>query len=574
MDINISKDVKRNTSIKKKMILSFGIVILSLFSANLLSIYKSYKYNEQYGILIDNTLKESRLKELSKVMIDTTSDIIVSGKDEDIKKFNDIWTEIEDICRDLDSSIVSEDSKFSYSVFKNVLINTKIDCNNAIIYNKNKDTAIKSADYYNAAEKKTQYIDLINGELLSNEIAYMNLVKEQVGASFNRTLTISMLLILVLSIAAFIYAIKFSNGISKKIFELKKVAEDIADGNLVYEYNLDQNEVASSKDEISSLENTFMKMKKSLNLTISAVRESVISVTQASSNLAINMQQSKSANDVVIDSINSVNEIASIQAERIGNTFFQIEDVSNKIKYTVDSINSLKKKVIEANQNTNTGKKTIDNMISQINDINIVLYNFREESKVLNEDSQKIGQVVEMVQEISEQTSLLALNASIEAARAGEAGKGFAVVAEEVKELAEQSQKATDKIEHIIKEIQIRTNKIYGDAETSANVIDKSNNFANTVVNAFEEISKSNNDIDEGTDDIINYIKEVSEKISIINEAMESINKNTEKLSCDSENSSAVTEEQIAVIDEVSSQASQLQEMAETLNSSVEKFNL
>lgn len=570
----MSGNINKNSSIKKKMILSFGIVILILFSANVLSIYKSYGYNQQYKVLIDNTSKESKLKDLAKTMIDSTSDIIVSGKDEDVKKFNDTWSEIEDICKELDNSIVSEDSKLSYSVFKNVLINTKIDCNNAIIYNKNKDTAIKSADYYNSAEQKSQYVDLTNGDLLSNEITYMNLVKEQAENSFNRTLTVSIVLIVILSMGAFIYAVRFSNSISKKIFELKKVAEDIANGNLVYEYNKAQNEIACSKDELSALENTFMNMKKSLNLTISAVRESAVSVTQASSNLAVNMQQSKSANDVVVDSINSVNEIASVQVEKIESTFFQIEDVTHKIRNTVDSIDSLKKKVTEANENTYTGKKTLDNMIRQINDINNSLYNFREEAKVLNENSQKIGQVVEMVGGIAEQTSLLALNASIEAARAGEAGKGFAVVAEEVKKLAEKSQKATDKIGEIIQEIQAETNKIYKDTEASTNVIEKSNNLANTVVNAFEEINRSNNDIDEGTESIISYIKEVSEKINAINEAMEFINKNTEQLSQDSENSSAVTEEQLAVIDEVSSQAVQLQEMAEILNSSVEKFNL
>ena len=122
-------------------------------------------------------------------------------------------------------------------------------------------------------------------------------------------------------------------------------------------------------------------------------------------------------------------------------------------------------------------------MISQINDINNLMYNFKEQAKALNDNSEKIGQVVQMVEAIAEQTNLLALNASIEAARAGEAGKGFAVVAEEVKKLAEQSQKATYEIGTIIKEIQLGTNKIYEDTERNSSQIEKSNSLADTVVN-------------------------------------------------------------------------------------------
>lgn len=570
----MSKNIIKDSSIKKKMILSFGIVIFILFIANILSIYKVYSYNEQYKILIENTSNESRLKELAKTMIENTSDIISSGKYEDIEKFNDTWSEIEDICARLDDSIVSNESRLSYNVFKNVLINTKIDCNNAIVYNKNPETAIKSADYYNSAEQKSQYIDLDNGELLSNEISYMNKVKREVESSFNKTLMFSIILIILLSICAFIYAVRFSGGISRKISALKDIAEDIANGNLVYKYNEGNSEVACTKDELNALEDTFMNMKKSLNLTISSVRESAVSVTKASSTLSVNMQQSKSANDVVVDAINSVNEIASVQSERIGNAFSKIEDVSFKIRNIVDHISSFKEKVSGANNNTSTGKRTLDNMIDQINDVNKSLYNFKEEAKVLNDNSEKVGQVVQMVGAIAEQTNLLALNASIEAARAGEAGKGFAVVAEEVKELAEESQKATYEIDTIIKEIQLATNKIYEDTETSSAQIEKSNSLADTVVDAFEEIYKSNNEIVQGTENIIDFIKEVSEKISSINEAMESINIDTKKLSEDSENSSAVTEEQLAVIDEVSLQASQLEEMAEILNNSVEKFSL
>lgn len=570
---NISFDGFGNKSIKSKMISIFIVVIFLLFIVNIASVYNSYNYKEKYKILIENTTKEGKLTELTKDMVVKTSNILDNSKQEDLDSFNNDWAEIEEICDYLDSTIVSKESLSSYKILKNLIINIKVNCNDAIKFNKNTETAVKATNSYNDAQKKSEYIDSINGELLFNEVNYMENIQKEIDKSFNVYLVGIIVLLLVIVIGCTGYSVLFSNKISKKLIKLKEVAKEISDGDLTYTYKQGE-ENKSTNDELKTLEHTFMDMKKSLNSTISAVRESIVSVTQASTDLATNMTQSKSANNIVVESMNSVNEAANIQASSVEQTFNKIEQVNKNIQETVNNVVNLKERVKVADANTNAGKETLSTMIEQIKNINHVIYSFKDQAKSLNENSSKIGQVVQMVSDIAKQTNLLALNASIEAARAGEAGKGFAVVADEVRNLAEQSTNATQEIANIIKELQNGTNKIYSEAEIGMSQIEQNTNLAGEVEIAFKDIYTSNQDIKNSTNNIMNYIEDVSTQMKYINESMEFINKNTEQLSKHSENSSAVTEEQLAVIDEVSNQSCYLEEMASTLNDTVKNFKL
>lgn len=567
--------VKRldNKSIKIKMMGTFITVIVLLLAINLFSVYKNYIYNQKYKLLIDNTIKEGKLKDISKEVVDLTGNILMNNNQKDVDKFNDDWKEIEEICSYLDITIENDESISSYNTLKNLIINTKIDCNDAIIYSRKSETAIKASDSYNTAEKKIQYVESLNGELLSNEVNYMKVIQEEIHKSFYRDLIISMILLLIIVILCLGYSLRFSNNISKKFTKLKEIAKGIAGGDLTYTNNEIQENIQSN-NELIILENTFLDMKKSLNRTINAVRESSISVTEASKDLAANMNQSKSANDVAVEAINSVNEVAAIQANSVNQTFRNIEQVNKNIQDTVKNAINLNECVNIADSNTNVGKEALATIIGQIRNINNLIYSFKNRAKLLNENSIKISQVVEMVSDIAEQTNLLALNASIEAARAGEAGKGFAVVAEEVRLLAEQSREATEEIASIVKELQNGADKIYSEVEVGMKQIQENTNLAEKVESAFNDIYNSNKDIKNSTSNIISYIEDVSNQIKYINESMEAINQNTERLSRDSENSSAVTEEQLAVIDEVSGQASYLEKMAITLNDIVKKFKI
>ena len=139
----------------------------------------------------------------------------------------------------------------------------------------------------------------------------------------------------------------------------------------------------------------------------------------------------------------------------------------------------------------------------------------------LAEAASKIGEVVTLINDIAGQTNLLALNATIEAARAGEAGKGFAVVAGDVKNLANQTAKATEDISAQVTAIQNETNDAVGAIERIRDVITEVNEIATTIATAVEqqgvsaqEIARNVQQAARGTQDVNENIESVSRAAS------------------------------------------------------------
>ncbi|MHC1684789.1 MAG: methyl-accepting chemotaxis protein [Clostridiaceae bacterium] len=560
-----------NKSIKSTLISSYIVIIIMMCMLNIFFIYKSYTFNQQYKRIIDNTIRVASLKDISEEMVNYTGDVISNKNEENLQKFNESWLKIEEITNVLDSSIVTKESLSSYNSLITLLENTKIDCNVAILLSKNSETAVKSSDYYNSASRKIQFIESVNGELVASELHYMNIVHEDIEKAFKINLIIFAITAVLVIGGCLIYSIFFSRSISKNINSLADIAKDIADGNLVYE-EVDEN--INTKNELVILYNTFMNMKKSLNQTILKIRGNVHNLTESSSDLAANMEQSRGANEVIVAGINSVSEVTSVQANSVKETFYKIENVNNTIEDTSRNLANLTSYVDLAGNNSKVGKESLDTMIHQIRNINNLIHSFKNEATILNENSLKIGQVVDMVNDISNQTNLLALNASIEAARAGEAGRGFSVVADEVKKLAEESRMATEEISKMIKAIQTGTNKIYSEVETGMEEIEKNSALAKEVESAFDDIYNVNKDVEKITGEIVSFMKSVTTEIKYINEAMNEINEDTKILTNNTENSSAVIEEQLAVIDEVTNQSVSLKNMAVDISDAIEKFKI
>ena len=247
----------------------------------------------------------------------------------------------------------------------------------------------------------------------------------------------------------------------------------------------------------------------------------------------------------------------SASTEETSASIEEVASTSNQFAATVEQMNTNSQVMVKsANQildSTQSGSQGVADAIASTEELKEAMREIASTVEGLGRQSREIGEIVEVITGIADQTNLLALNAAIEAARAGEHGRGFAVVADEVRNLAEQSANSTTRIISLIQSIQAETERTIAGIEQGVERAEANARIVGQTGNLMQEI------IDSVTG-IITQIEEISRGILEINSG--------------SHEMAATTEEQSASIDSIAASAQELSNMAEHLQNLVAQFKL
>ena len=244
-----------------------------------------------------------------------------------------------------------------------------------------------------------------------------------------------------------------------------------------------------------------VRQEEALKLTFAGVNQNAQSLSSASEELAANSQQMVSN--------------AEETATQAGVVSAAAEQVSKNVQTVATGTEEMSASIKEIAKNAQDAAKVAASAVKAAETTNATVIK-------LGESSAEIGKVIKVITSIAQQTNLLALNATIEAARAGEAGKGFAVVANEVKELAKETAKATEDISQKIEAIQSDTKSAVTAIAEISTVINKINDYQNTIASAVEEQTATTNEISRNVAEAAKGSTEIAQNITGVAQAAKS----------------------------------------------------
>lgn len=375
--------------------------------------------------------------------------------------------------------------------------------------------------------------------------------------------------------ASFLLAAKLGIRMITPINKAVEVLKDIAEG----EGDLTQRLDVNGKDEIAELSKWFNVFVDKIHEIVAKAKYSADTVAASSKQLSATTAEVGSSTQQITETISQVAEGSQEQSTMIQSGASSMEQLSRAIQEVASGAQNQAKLVDEtvglvqqisqaidvvnmlSEQASGTGRQVaqvagegglqVAQAVDGMTRIKDATDTVAEMVQHLGNSSDQIGMIIETINDIAEQTNLLALNAAIEAARAGEHGKGFAVVADEVRKLAERSSKATGEIADLINSIQSTTRNAVSAMQTGSEQVAEGTQLAGQ---AGEALSK----IEESVAGIVSQIEQMSVAMEKMNIASSEVVRSIENVSAVTEETTASAEEMMAASSEVVNQIEQV----------------
>lgn len=362
-----------------------------------------------------------------------------------------------------------------------------------------------------------------------------------------------------------------------RLRETANVAREVANGNLNVEVKIhsDQDMMGQALvrmvRELREITETAKRISEGdLTVTIHprssqdafriALKEMVMFLRTQTEELSETIQILNSSSKEISTTISQISSAATETATAVTQTVTTIQEVrqtadlsSQKARFVTESA----EKAVEVSRN---GANSLDATIQGMKRIRDQMNAIAESIIHLSEQSQAIGEIIASVNDLAEQSNLLAVNASIEAAKAGEHGKGFAVVASEVKNLAEQSKQATAQVRTILNDIQKATSTAVMATEQGTKVVDEGVRLSNETSQAIILLEKT-------VQDSANAVRQIS---ASINEQLVGV----EQVNLAMDNVKQASEQNVDSMRQLEVAANNLQIVGENLKRLIEQYHI
>jgi methyl-accepting chemotaxis protein len=315
---------------------------------------------------------------------------------------------------------------------------------------------------------------------------------EAADAGYRSGRLTSVLVMIVGAVAALALGIFVARRIVASLVKVQMVCEALAAGDLT------RSSGVTSRDEPG-------RMAQALDLAVDNLRRTVQTIDGSATSLASAAEEMTSTSVQIADSAQE----ASSQAQAVSAA---AEEVSRSVETVSAGGEEMGASIREISQNAAEAARVASEAVTITSATSATM------SK-LNESSAEIGNVIKVITAIAEQTNLLALNATIEAARAGDAGKGFAVVASEVKDLAQETARATEDISQRIEAIQADTVGAVTAIEEISSVIARISDFQTTIASAVEEQTATTAEMNRSVSEASGGTNEIAQNITMVAQA-------------------------------------------------------
>lgn len=457
-------------------------------------------------------------------------------------------------------------------------------------------TEVTSYEYVKPVieEGKTNYTEIVKdpqyGDFLTALAPIKNAQGEVIGAlavdidaeqigTITKDVTFGVLPIfigtmLIITIVAIIILVWFVSRQLQPIVHIQQAADEIAQGNLAAANDLVKRLPIHKKDEVGHLSHSIQRMIQQLANIVQQLATSSTNISSSSDELVTNTDALITTNKAIEQ---NMKEVAAGSENQLHST----EDSARGMEEITENVQQIAENAFEAldtSQNTlqeaEKGKEAVHSVLSQMNNISNSTAKIATMIERLVAHSNEIETILTMITEIAEQTNLLALNAAIEAARAGEHGKGFAVVSDEIRKLADESKKSTDKIAALIQMINADTQEAIAAMQQGQKEAAEGSEMVISMQQAFEAILANIQKVTQQVKDVSSATNQITAETEEVSANIEGLASIAQETSRNTNNVVKSTNEQIKAMNEIANAANNLKIISSQLEEIIEQFRL